>query len=123
MDYDALTCHVSVRIMEEGRALGPGLVELLEGVQTYGSLQGAARSMHMSYTKAWTIVKHAEQIWGFPLTKRYVGGKTGGHSELTQEAIILLAKYRQLMDEIHAIADASFARLFSTAELQKLRNT
>lgn len=120
MDYEALQCRVTVRLMENGRALGPGVVQVLEGIRQYGSLQGAARAMDMSYTKAWTILKHAEKIWGFPLTNRYVGGKEGGHSVLTVEAEALLVKFQAITQAARQAADAEFQRQFNADAIAKL---
>ena len=121
MDYSVLHCHITVRLMEKGRALGPGVVEVLEGIRQYGSLQGAARSMDMSYTKAWTILKHAETIWGFPLTHRYVGGKEGGRSVLTAEAEALLTKFQAIVKAADDAAEAEFQRQFSSEQIAALQ--
>ena len=53
-----LQCKVTVRMMTDEKAFGPGVAELLSGVQRTGSLQGAAQAMHMSYSKAWTVVRN-----------------------------------------------------------------
>lgn len=121
MDYEALQCRVTIRLMEKGRALGPGVVQLLEGIRQYGSLQGAARSMEMSYTKAWTILKHAERIWGFPLTRRYIGGKEGGRSVLTPEAETLLTKFQLLTEAVNQTAEREFQKHFNADALQELK--
>ena len=42
--------------------------------------------MQMAYTKALGLVRHAEQVLGFALTERKIGGKGGGGSVLTDEA-------------------------------------
>lgn len=123
MDYEALQCHVTVRLMEKGRALGPGVVQVLEGIRQYGSLQGAARAMDMSYTKAWTILKHAENIWGFPLTHRYVGGKEGGRSVLTAEAEALLDKFQAITQAARQAAEAEFQKQFSPEAIGQLQHT
>lgn len=121
MDYSVLHCYVTVRLMEKGRALGPGVVQVLEGIRQYGSLQGAARSMEMSYTKAWTILKNAERIWGFPLTHRYVGGKEGGRSVLTAEAEALLTKFQAIVKAADEAAEAEFQRQFSPDNIAALQ--
>ena len=41
------------------------MVVLLEEVERTGSLQRAARSMNMAYSKAWKMLKVAEKEWGF----------------------------------------------------------
>ena len=84
MAEEKLHCKVTLCLMGDKRAFGPGVAELLEGVRRHGSLQGAARDMGMSYSKAWTVMRNAEEIWGFPLIRRYVGGQDGGRAGLAQ---------------------------------------
>lgn len=66
MAEEKLHCKVTLCLMGDKRAFGPGVAELLEGVRRHGSLQGAARDIAMSYSKAWTVMRNAEEIWGFP---------------------------------------------------------
>lgn len=71
-----LHCKVTLCLMGDKRAFGPGVAELLEGVRRHGSLQGAARDMAMSYSKAWTVMRNAEEIWGFPSSAAMSAAKT-----------------------------------------------
>ena len=121
MAKEKLHYMVSLCLLGDKRAFGPGVAELLEGVRRHGSLQGAARDMAMSYSKAWTIMRNAEAIWGFPLIHRYVGGKDGGRSVLTQQAETILARYEQMNAALHAMADRQFQQWFNDDELYKLR--
>ena len=49
--------------------------------------------MNLSYSKAIAMVNRAEEALGFPLTEKQIGGKGGGGSILTEEAILFLEKY------------------------------
>ena len=42
------------------RCFGPGVAALLEGVEEKRSLRAAAISMEMAYSKAWRILRRAE---------------------------------------------------------------
>ena len=44
------------------------------------------------------LVRHAEQVLGFALTERKIGGKGGGGSVLTDEAKEFLYRYEQYRD-------------------------
>ena len=112
---------VTVRIMDDNKAFGPGVAALLEGIGQCGSLQGAARRMNMSYTKAWTVIKNAERIWGFPLTRRYAGGKTGGGSVLTAQAEMLLCRFKAMEQNVDAVAEREFCKYFNADEIKKLK--
>ncbi len=121
MEGQKLHYKVIMCLLGDTRAFGPGVAELLDGVRRRGSLQGAARDMNMSYSKAWTIMRDAEAIWGFPLIRRYVGGKDGGRSVLTGQAEEILKRYRHMNEAVRAVAARQFGELFNDEELQKLR--
>lgn len=73
-------------------ALGRGVVELCDKVDRLGSLNKAAASMGMAYSKAWRIVKHAEEVFGFPFLER----KGAKGSTLTVEGRELVFAYRAI---------------------------
>lgn len=94
--------------------MGPGLAELLHGVAEQGSLRKAAQAMGMSYSKAWTHVRRAEQICGAKLTQPAAGGEGGGGSALTQEGGWLLEAYDQFVkkadEKVRELMDQYFSR-------------
>lgn len=104
---------LSVRIFGEDKCFGPGVAELLRRVKTERSLRAAAASMTMAYSKAWTIVKHAEASFGFPLLVSTTGGRHGGGAKLSPEAEKLLAAYDGYCAALRTFADEEFARAFS----------
>jgi molybdate transport system regulatory protein len=63
--------------------LGEGRVSLLKAIETTGSLTKAAKSLKMSYKKAWSLIdvinKRAEQ----PVIILNTGGIGGGGASLT----------------------------------------
>ena len=67
-----------LRVYGEEKIFGPGIAELLERVEETHSLRKATMDMGMAYSKAWRIVKTAENALGFPLLDSAVGGKGGG---------------------------------------------
>ena len=60
-----------------------GRVVLLERIAEHGTLAAAARSMDMSYSHAWNLVKQMNQLAGKPLVEKQAGGKKGGGAKLT----------------------------------------
>ena len=90
-DNNKLHYGLSLRLYFEEKAFGPGMVALLRAVEKTGSLQRAARSMNMAYSKAWRIVGEAEQALGIPLIYRM--RKNG--SSLTKEGEKMLAAYEE----------------------------
>ena len=46
-----------IQIFNESiRAFGPGKAELLSAISNHGSISAAAKSMNMSYKRAWDLV-------------------------------------------------------------------
>lgn len=72
---------------------GEGPCRLLHAIEATGSLNAAAQSMGMAYTKALKLINNAEKALGFKLTVRAVGGKSGGGSKLTDEGKAWLERY------------------------------
>lgn len=69
---------LSVRLFTDEKCFGPGVAALLTLVKTCHSLRAAAMEMGMAYSKAWTILKNAEEQLGFKLLLSTTGGKHGG---------------------------------------------
>ena len=68
---------------ENGMFLGNGRIKLLKAIEETGSLSKAAKSIGMSYKKAWNLIdsvnNHAEK----EVVSKSVGGKDGGGTYLT----------------------------------------
>ena len=79
---------------EKGKVFGDGPFDILTRVEKTGSLRQAALEINMSYSQAWNLIKGLEKRLGFHLLRRKVGGEKGGGSDLTEEAINSMAKYK-----------------------------
>ncbi len=77
---------------------GEGPWQLLRKVEQTGSLNAAASSLGMAYTKALKIMRNAEKALGFPLTRRSHGGRSGGGSTLTEEGKEWMERYAAYRD-------------------------
>ncbi|NLB34464.1 MAG: LysR family transcriptional regulator [Elusimicrobia bacterium] len=88
-------------LSESGEAvLGLGPVELLEKIDSMGSIRSAALSMNMSYSKAHGRIQRLENSLKQEILKSKIGGKKGGGSELTSYARNLIKEYRSLENRI-----------------------
>lgn len=63
--------------------LGEGRVRLLKAVQETGSLSKAAKSLNMSYKKAWTLIDATNKSAKEPIIITSIGGKGGGGAQIT----------------------------------------
>jgi molybdate transport system regulatory protein len=84
---------------------GPGPVELLERIAETGSINMAAKEMNMSYKKAWALVNKLNEQTIKPVVIPQVGGKKGGGSTLTDEALELIKYHRVLRQRFKAFLE------------------
>lgn len=91
---------------------GEGPCRLLRAIQQTGSLHAAAQSMGMAYSKALKLMKRAEAVLGYPLTRRTSGGISGGGSTLTPEGLEFLNRYEAYRDACVAANRALYAEFF-----------
>ena len=77
---------------EDKVLLGEGRVHLLKAIQEMGSLSKAAKSLHISYKKAWQLLDSVNKSAKNPVTINSIGGKGGGGAELTEygESLVLV---------------------------------
>lgn len=109
-----LRLAVTLRLLdEEGqRRFGPGVAALLAEVRERRSLRAAAGAMGMAYSKAWRIVRSAEDAFGCKLLDSTIGGRSGGGAVLTPRAEALLDTYQALRAEVDAYAQQRFQERF-----------
>jgi len=78
-----------------GTSVGPGKIELLEAISRSGSLSAAARSVNMSYRRAWLLLHDVNESFAEPAVRLSVGGRAGGGAALTEFGTRLVAAYRE----------------------------
>lgn len=89
--------------------LGPGVIQLLEGIDRTGSIQQAAREMSLSYVKALRILNRMEKGLDQILLIRHKGGAARGSTTLTPSARRVLREFATLRRKVKHAADAAFA--------------
>jgi molybdate transport system regulatory protein len=80
-------------------AIGPGKADLLEAIQQTGSISAAARSLGMSYRRAWLLVETMNRCFTSPLVTTLAGGRHGGGAQLSELGVQVLQRYRELCDQ------------------------
>lgn len=81
---------------ENGGYVGIGRIELLQKIDEFGSMNQAAKSMGMSYKKAWKLVQELNEMYDQPLIVKEIGGKSGGGSVLTERGKKLIADFKRV---------------------------
>lgn len=94
------------------KVFGPGPYRLLLLVRETGSLRQSAAKLGMAYSKAYAVLRNAEQQLGFALMRKKIGGTGGGGSRLTPEAEELMKKYEHYEQMAGRALDALYVEIF-----------
>lgn len=92
-----------------GTRIGSGKVRLLEEIGSSGSISAAARTLNMTYRRAWELIHHMNEAFGQPV----VVGMTGslGGAELTGLGREIIARFRAIETAATAAAESHLAAL------------
>lgn len=115
-DIPKLTPQIRLFIKNEeckrSTIFGKGVADLCRGVEKYGSLNAAAKKMHMAYSKAWRIVKETESDLGVQMLNR-----DGAHgSTLTEEGTKILDAYFAVNERVQAFAEEQLEKELGKSE-------
>lgn len=77
-------------------AVGPGKIALLEAIDKTGSITAAAKSLDMSYRRAWLLLDELNRSLRVPAIDSAKGGQHGGGSALTDAGKRLIELYRRI---------------------------
>lgn len=88
-------CQIRV-LFSEPLNLGPGKIRLLEAIHEAGSISGAARSLHISYRRAWLMADALNKVFPSSLIDTSAGGVRGGGARLTVLGEEVLTRYRKM---------------------------
>jgi len=91
---------------------GRGRRLLLDAIDKHGSISQAARSIDVSYRKAWSYISSMEKRLGMQLVVRRAGGRNGGGASLTDSARDFILKYEKLERGIMELVDKRYIKVF-----------
>ncbi len=91
-----------------GHRLGAGKVELLERIVETGSISQAAKTMKMSYRRAWLLIDELNQMFSKPCVETAAGGAHGGGAVVTAFGKKVIVTFRKVETEAAAQASAAF---------------
>lgn len=115
-----LQVKYKIWLYEDGKIFGQGPYNLLRGVEGKGSLSEAAKSMDMSYNKAFNLIKGIEDKLEIKLLESKSGGTKGGGSQLTMEAKKLMEAYEKFYLECEQSINSIFNKYFKDINLSEL---
>ena len=90
---------------------------LLEAVAEHGSVAAAAEAFGLPYRTAWKKLREMETAAGVTLIESTSGGRYGGQTKLSPEAIRLIEALHRISDPTTSAAHERF-----DAELRSLRS-
>lgn len=76
--------------------LGPGKADLLDAIESTGSIRAASRALGMSYMRAWSLVRTMNAAFREPLVASERGGEGRGGAKLTDTGRRVLKLYREM---------------------------
>jgi molybdate transport system regulatory protein len=97
--------------------VGPGKIALLTAVRDTGSISAAARTLGMSYKRAWYLLDTLKKGFHQPVFVASPGGRGGGGAQLTALGDTLIASYTAITAACAAAADAQLAALAALTTL------
>ncbi len=101
--------HLSIRIdLASGNRIGPGKIALLEAIRSTGSISAAARSIGMSYRRAWLLVDEINRTLREPAVTAETGGRRGGGAMVTPVGERVVGLYRAIEAQARAAAGGEF---------------
>lgn len=96
---------------ENNVLLGEGRVHLLKAIQETGSLSKAAKSLNISYKKAWQLLDSVNKSAKKPVTINSIGGKGGGGAELTEYGKSLVIAFDEINKNCWAFLDEQLDKI------------
>jgi len=91
-------------------------IDLLEAIQTAGTLSQAARDLRISYRHAWLLVDSLNRAFQLPVTVARRGGSRGGGVCLTGLGESVVVGYRALERELAHLAARRLQGIVSMAK-------
>jgi len=92
-------------------AVGPGKVDLLEAIAATGSITAAAKTLGMSYRRAWLLVDTMNRCFSEDVVTAETGGTRGGGARLTRRGNDVVRRYRAAEAKAAKAAAADLAAL------------
>ncbi len=101
--------HIKARVVVQLKGenlLGPGRIELMEKIQSTGSISEAARDMGMSYRKALQLINHINDLCGQEVILTWKGGTEHGGARLSPLGEDFVLRYKVLNAKVSAMLAA-----------------
>lgn len=91
-----MTTYLFMRIdLPSGAKVGPSRTAILEGIEKFGSITGAARAVGLTYRQVWATVKVMNTMFKEPLVEISPNGRASG-ARLTPFGREVVTRFREM---------------------------
>lgn len=99
-------------IEKEGQPfIGYGRIKLLKAVDKTASISAAAKTLKMSYKKAWNLLNEIETLADQPVLVTNIGGKNGGGTKVTEYGKSLIRQFETLNENCIDFLEEQYKKL------------
>ena len=95
----------------------PETKALLKQIDRIGNVRDACERCGISYSKAWKLIRLAEEGLGYTLVARQAGGKNGGFAEITDQGLELIDLIERLETEVENFTKERFREIFKGSQV------
>lgn len=106
---------IKIDLGERGQ-IGPGKINLLKAVAREGSISAAARTMGMSYRRAWLLIDAMNKTCGQAVVDTRIGGPDRGGASLTSLGAELVRLFEEVQAQAQEAARQRLDRLLGRLE-------
>lgn len=96
---------------EDKVLLGEGRVQLLKAIEETGSLSKAAKSLNMSYKRAWDLIDSVNKSAKKPVIITTKGGNGGGGAKLTPYGKTLISTFETINENCWKFLDEQLTKI------------
>jgi molybdate transport system regulatory protein len=112
----------SIRVdLASGLRIGPGKISLLETIRSTGSISAAARSLEMSYRRAWLLVEEINNGLHESAVTAESRGRHGGGAVVTTVGEPVIDLYHSIESQAKSAADNEFRAPGALARREQAR--
>ena len=112
--HDAAILRPEIRISFSGKQsfFDGETAALLQQIGRCGNVREACEKTGISYSKAWDMIRLAEEGLGGKIVERRAGGKDGGGADITERGRTLIELYRHYEEAVRNYSGEKYRELF-----------
>ncbi|MBR7058476.1 MAG: NTP transferase domain-containing protein [Stomatobaculum sp.] len=112
--HDAVILRPEIRISFSGKQsfFDGESAALLQQIDRCGNVREACEKIGISYSKAWGMIRLAEEGLGGKIVERRAGGKDGGGASITERGRKLTELYQRYEEAVRDFSEEKYGEIF-----------